>query len=712
MKHMKKQKFRSPLSFFAVAATLYAAALSPVRAEDPDSAGDAQVQIDDPHGDHADKDDSIIVTGVLMRNRTDILSGTSVVTGTELARDMRQTIGETLARQPGVSATSFGPAASRPVLRGFQGERVRVLADGIGSFDVSNTSVDHAVVINPLTADRIEVLRGPASLLFGSSAIGGVVNVIDSRIPRSMPKEAIHVDLLGTYGTAAKERTGGARVDVPLGDKIVLHFDGTYSKTGNQRIGGFVLTPALRAQAALSTESEIQELADLKNRIPNTAARTWEVAGGAALITDGGNLGFSLSRYDSLYGVPVRYSLDPAIEAEEVRLDVKQTRLDVRGEVFPDSGFLEAIKFRGGYADYRHDELEDTGEIGTSFFNDGWEGRLELVQRQKGNWRGAVGAQFFLRNLNVIGEEKFLPESETQQFGLFTLQSVDLGAIKLEAGGRLERALLSARADVDLGNPDLSRKFTAVSGSLGGSLALGEGWRIGLNGSYTERAPSAEELFANGPHKGTQAFEIGNPDFAKEKSKGLELILNGESGPITVAASLYYNWFDGFIYETPTGVVEDDLPVFQFLQADARHYGAEIEASLKLGSFAGFDMSLDAIADITRAKISNGGGPVPRIPALRLLGGIAAQSDLVDARVEAEWVDRQNRIASFETATPGYTLVNASLAFKPFGADNAASLILSANNIFDVNARRHASFLKDYAPLSGRDFRITARFGF
>ncbi|MCU0729326.1 MAG: TonB-dependent receptor [Sphingopyxis sp.] len=663
------------------------------------------------HGDHRELNEDIVVTGPIRRDRIEVLSGVSVVTGDVLARELRPTIGETLARQPGISATSFGPAASRPVLRGFQGERVRILADGIGSFDVSNTSVDHAVVINPLTADRIEVLRGPSSLLYGSSAIGGVVNVIDSRIPRSLPTETVHIDAIANYGSAANDRSVGSRVDLAIGDILVLHVDGSYAKSGNLDTGTFILTPALRAQAAASSESEIRELADLRGDLPNSAARTWEVAGGAALITDTGNIGFAVSHYDSLYGVPVRYSLDPTVEAEQVQLDVRQTRVDVRAEIFPQSGFVEAIKFRGGLADYRHDELEDTGEIGTSFFNDAWEGRLELVQRASGNWSGAFGGQFFLRSLNVVGEEKFVPRSRTEQYGLFTVQSFDLGAIRLDGGARIERSVLQAFADADIGNPDTTRSFTAVSGSLGGSVALADGVRLGLNASYTERAPSAEELFANGPHKGTQAFEIGNPDFDKETSTGLELVLNGSGDGYSFSASAYYNWFDGFIFEAPTGDIDDDLPVFQFTQANARHYGLEAEASVRLAQIGAFAINVDALGDVTRATI-RGGGPVPRIPALRLLGGLEAQSDTLTARVEAEWVDGQDRIAAFETATDGYTMVNASVSFRPFGEASPASLVLSANNIFDVEARRHASFLKDFAPLAGRDFRATLRLGF
>lgn len=675
------------------------------------SSANAQEAPDQRHGDHDAESGEIVITALYGRNQKDILAGTSVISGDDLARELKPTIGETLSHQPGVSATSFGPNASRPVLRGFQGERVRVLADGIGSFDVSNTSVDHAVIINPLTADRIEVLRGPSALLFGSSAIGGVVNVVDSRIPRKVPDEAIHIDALATYGSAANERSGGLRVDVPLADRFVVHFDGSYLKTGNLQIGGSVLTPPLRAQAASSADPAIAALADLKGKLPNSAGRTWEIAGGAAYVASNVNLGFSVSRYDSLYGVPVRYSLDPTVNAEAVRLDVKQTRVDVRGEINPASGFIESIRLRGGYADYAHNELEEDGAIGTTFNNQGGEGRFELVQRERSGWTGAIGTQLLVRKLNIIGAEKFLPKSKTRQYGLFTTQSFDQGALRAEVGARVERTIVSASADVDLGNPDIRRRFTSLSGSLGASYEVAHGWRIGVNGSYTQRAPSAEELFPNGPHAGTQAFEIGDPTFDKEKSTGLEAVLRGSGEGYSMSASLYYSWFQDFIFETQTGAIQDNLPVFQFGQANARHYGAEIEASIRLATLGEFKINLDGVGDFTRATIK-GGGPLPRIPALRLLGGLEAQSDTITGRVEVEWVDGQDRIAAFETTTKGYTMVNASMSLKPFGVDSPFDLTLSANNIFDVDARRHASFLKDYAPLAGRDIRIGLRFAF
>ncbi|MFM9976552.1 MAG: TonB-dependent receptor domain-containing protein [Sphingomonadaceae bacterium] len=655
----------------------------------------------------------LIVTAPYTRDRAAVLSGTSVLTDEVLTRQMRLTIGETLARQPGVSSTAFGPNASRPVLRGLQGERVRVLKDGIGSIDVSNTSVDHAVVVNPLSAQRIEVLRGPAALLYGSSAIGGVVNVIDKRIPRVVPDEAVHLDGIANYGSAANERSGYGHLDVPIGKGFVVHLDGSYAKTDDLDTGSFILTPALRAQAAASGIPEIEELATLEGKLPNSAARTWEVAAGAAYIADGGTLGISFSRYDSLYGVPIRYSLDPDIEAEAVRLQVNQDRVDLRGEVKV-GGFIDPIKLRVGFADYIHAEIEDTGEIGTTFFNKSIEARLEVTQAQRGAWRGAFGGQLMVRDFNVIGEEAFVPKNSTRQYGLFTLQELDFGAFKAEGGARFERTLLKATENPIIGNPDFTRNFSAFSGSLGGSFAVAEGIRIGLLGSYTERAPSAEELFANGPHKGTQAFEVGNPDFKKERAKGIEVSLRGARDGLSFSLSAYHNWFDDYIYEVQTAAASpatDDLPLFEFFQNDARYWGIEGEASLRLAQFGGFALSIDALGDYTRGTIDSG-GPVPRVPPLRLLGGIEGQSDRLNLRAEVEWSASQRRIAAFETETEGFTLVNASIAFHPLGRDNATSITLSANNIFDVEARRHASFLKDYAPLAGRDIRITGRIAF
>lgn len=679
---------------------------------------------------HDDAKSDIVVTALIPRRQGDILSGTSVLTGEKLVRDLRPSIGETLARQPGVSATSFGPNASRPILRGFQGERVRILTDGIGSFDVSNTSVDHAVAINPLTADRIEVLRGPAALLYGSSAIGGVVNVIDSRIPRRVPDEPIHVDGIATYGSAANERTLSGEVEAPIAQNFVVHVDGSWTKTDDLRTGGYILSKPMRAIAAQSDDAEIREDGQWKGKLPNTAAETWEVAGGFAYVGTGGNLGVSVSHSENRYGVPSRIDVaedhdhdhdhdeEPGHTHEDVTLSMKQTRADLRGEVATGGGFLDSIRLRAGWAQYQHEEIEPTGEVGTTFKNQSMESRLEFIQARQGGWDGAFGAQFFTRRFEAIGEEKFLPRNETNQLGVFTLQSLDLGDTRIEAGGRFEHSELSAVADADLFTAGGRRSFNALSGSLGISQAILPGWRVGLNLSRSERAPSAEELFARGNHAGTQAFELGNADFNKEKSWGVEGTLRGQGTGYSVSFSAYHNWFDGYIYDSivddsvcqaANGGAELEFPCYAYNQADARYYGFEAEGTVKLAQVGGYAINLDGVADYVRATIK-GSGPAPRIPPLRLLGGIEAQGERITARAEVEHVFEQNRIAATETPTDGFTLVNASLAFKPFKGNDRTTLMLSANNIFDVEARRHASVLKDFAPLAGRDIRVTARF--
>lgn len=671
----------------------------------------------DVHG-HSVQSETIIVTAPFVRDRIDSLTPVSVLTRETLAREMRSTIGETLARQPGVSATSFGPNASRPILRGFQGERVRVLTDGIGAFDVSNTSVDHAVAINPLLAERIEVVRGPSALLFGSSAIGGVVNVLDARIPRVVPEEAVHLEAIGSYGSAADERTASGAVDLPVGDKLVLHADGSYSKSGNLDTGGYILSPALRAEALASGDPEIEELADLKGKLPNSASRTWTAGAGASLITDGGNLGVSVSRYDSLYGVPNRYSVEPEDhdheeEGEEehhehgnVRIDMRQTRVDVRGEVRM-GGFLDSLRVRAGFADYRHDELEETGEIGTTFRAEGWEGRAELVQADRGGWKGALGAQLMLRSMSIVGEEKFLPRNETQQYGLFTVQDYQSGPLKVEAGARIERSSLSAAADADIGNPDLERRFTTFSGSAGASYAVLPQWRLGVNISRSGRAPSAEELFANGPHAGTQSFEVGDPSLKSERSWGAELFVRHQGENASLELSAFKSWFSNYIDQIATGAVEDELPVYQYVQGRARYWGVEAQGSATLASLGDWALSADALADYVRATLSDV-GPAPRIPPLRLLGGLELkQGDVWALRGEVEHATRQDRVAANETPTAAYTLANLAVQWMPLG--DRITLTVAANNLFDVAARRHASFLKDHAPLAGRDIRLSVR---
>jgi iron complex outermembrane receptor protein len=638
----------------------------------------AQTQVaagDDVHSESAE----IIVTAPYARERIDALSSVSVVDADTLARQLAPSLGDTLARQPGVSATSFAPGASRPVLRGFQGDRVRVLTDGIGSIDASNTSADHAVTIDPITAERIEVVRGPASLLYGSSAIGGAVNVIDRRIPRAVPEHP-HADLIGGYGSAADERSLAGGLDLALGAGLVAHVDGSWRKTDDVRTGGYILAPSARAEARIGAargNDEAEELLDARGKLENSATETKTIAGGLAWIGAGGNLGVSIARFDTRYGVPERPDLGPPVVGaaphahEDVVIDLGQTRVDLRGEADL-GGFFERVKLRAGGADYEHTEFEGD-ETGTVFKNKGREARLEFVQAKRGGWRGAVGFQGFTRKLEAIGDEAFLPPSRTNQFGVFTLQEFDLGRVNLEGSARFETT------DVKAASIGEKRSFDALSGAIGASFEPSDDWRLGVNLSRTVRAPSAEELYSDGPHAATQAYELGDPDFATEKAWGLEGFVRTEGQGVTLSAAVYANWFSNYIYETATGRIEDDLPVFEFRQADA-----------------------------TVKSV----GPAPRIPPLRLLGGLEAQGERLTARAEVERVTGADRLADFETRTGGYTMVNASLAWKPFAGERDVTLMLAANNLFDVEARRHASFLKDFAPLAGRDVRLTVRASF
>lgn len=670
----------------------------------------------------------IVVTAPYVRS-LDILGNVSVLEGDELARDIRGQIGDTLTRQPGVSATSFSPGASRPVLRGFSGERVRVLTDGIGSIDASNTSADHAVTIDPLTVERIEILRGPAVLLFGSQAIGGAVNMFDRRIPRKVPADHVHVDAIGGYATAANDRNIGSSIDVALSPQIVAHLDGSWRKTGDTRSGGFVYAPDIRGDLLHLAEhavedghadeaAELTALAGKRGKIDNTQSETWTAGGGISLINDGGQLGISIGYFDTNYGVPDRPDTahDHGGEEEEgghehgegpVTIGMKQWRADLRGEVELGDGFFDKLRIRAGFADYKHTEFEGE-EVGTVFTNKGVEGRVELAQNDRGGWRGASGVQYSHRDFDAVGEEAFVPRNLTDQFALFTLQEYTAGPLGLEAAARYEKTSVRAQT------VGFDRNFDSFSGALGATYDVFEGAKIGISVSRAVRAPSAEELLSNGPHIATQSYEVGNPDLRRESNWGAEASFKIKTDAFNLSLTGYSNWFDNFIYSAATGAEVDELPVFQYFQRDARVYGFEAEASARLAQIGGFNIVGDVTADMTRAKIKNAGldRNVPRIPPLRILGGIEAQSDRIDARVEVEWTDDQTRTAQFETPTNGFTLVNASLSWRPLPDTKNLTLSLSANNIFDVEARRHASFTKDYVPLAGRDFRLTARASF
>jgi len=684
--------------------------------------GAAQVE-DDLH--NRQSEDNIIVSASGLRE-LDVLAGTNVLEAPEIQREaVTGQIGELLTKIPGVSATSFAPGASRPVLRGQQGERVRVLVDGVGTADVSNTSVDHATTIEPITVERIEVLRGPAVLLYGSQAIGGAVNVIDKRIPTRMPEEDFHLDAFAGVDSASNLLTGAASLDVGLTNNLVFHVDGSWRDTGNVDIGGFQIAPELRqelleeaaekeADGEPAEAEEFREAAAQRGFIPNSDMRSWTVNAGLGLILGESTFGASLGYYDTNYGVIKRPGLkkeeeeeggEGEAEEENVRIDLEQFRADFKGDIYLGDGAFERLKLRVGYSDYTHTEFEGPGEVGTVFDSTSVEARAELVQNAEGMLRGATGIQYLHRDFSAVGAEAYVPPNLTDQVAIFTLQEFGTGPIQIEAAGRAEFT------DVEAQTLGIARNYDTFSGALGVVYEGIEGIRIGLNGSRAERAPSAEELFSDGPHIATQAFEIGDPDLDTESALGLEAYARGSIGTGTFNLTVFKQWFDNYIFLEDAGFEEDGLPAFQYLQQDADFFGIEADFSYPVIDTGSFRLLTDLRGSYIEADLADGTA-VPRIPPLSLLGALEAQTDAFDVRGEVQWFADQDNVTAFETPTDGFTLVNAMVAWRPLADNRNVTVLVAADNIFDVNGRRHASFTKDFVPLIGRNFRASVRLSF
>lgn len=686
----------------------------------PTAAYANEEQGNDPHGKAHANDDGIVVVGHPPVD-FNLLNSTSTLEGDKLDVSLRGQLGETLASLPGVSATSFTPGASRPVLRGFDGDRIRVLTDGIGAIDASSVSADHAVVFDALTVDHIDVLHGPAVLLFGGQAIGGAVNALDKRIPRAVP-DRIKLDVLGSYGSAANERAASGAAQFRLGDRWAASVDASWRKSDDLKVPGLVNSPSLRAdlldEAAEyradgepAEAEEYEELANLTGKVPNTAARSTTFGAGLAFIDAGGNLGISVQRQDMRYGLPTRPGAGHHDHGgggdhgeELVSIDLGQTRVDLRGAVELGEGLFDSIQVRGAFGDYQHIEFEGD-EVGTTFTGRGFEARADLVQNTKGGWRGRSGVQYFTRNLSIVGAEAFAPTNDVTRFGVFTLQSFRFGPFEIEGAGRYERATVRASS------VGFQQTYDLWSGAAGASWRFAPGWKLGASYIRGARAPAPEELLSDGLHVATQAYEVGDASFRPETSNGGEVFLRYDGGRYNLSITGYLTDFGSFIAALPTGAEEDDFPVFQYAQGPARFQGFEASASANVLDWTDGGLTLDAQADYTHAELK-GIGPVPRIPPLRLRGGAEFEFGPLHFRGEVEWNDKQDRVASFEAPVDGFTLVNVSAVWHPMGDEGPLTVSLAANNLFNVSARRAASFTRDFVPLAGRDVRVTAKLSF
>ncbi|MCR9181248.1 MAG: TonB-dependent receptor, partial [Erythrobacteraceae bacterium] len=445
------------------------------------------------------------------------------------------------------------------------------------------------------------------------------------------------------------------------------------------------------------------------------------VNAGLGLILGESTFGAAIGFYDTNYGVIKRPGLKHEHGGEEeehegedhgeeegeenVRIDLQQFRADFKGDIFLGDGAFERLKVRVGYSDYTHTEFEGPGEVGTVFESTSVEARAELVQNADGMLRGATGIQYLHRDFFAVGEEAYVPPNLTDQVAIFTLQEFGTGPVQIEAAARAEFT------DVEAQTLGIARDYETFSGALGVVYQGIEGIRIGINGSRAERAPSAEELFSDGPHIATQAFEIGDVDLRTERAWGLEAYARGTIGAGTFNLTVFKQWFDNYIFLNETGLEEDDLPVFEYLQQDADFFGIEADLSYPVIDTGSFRLLTDLRASYVEAEFADGTA-APRIPPLSLLGALEAQTQAFDVRGEVQWFDGQNRITTFETPTDSFTLVNALVAWHPLTDNQNVTVQLAADNIFDVNGRRHASFTKDFVPLMGRNFRASVRLSF
>lgn len=628
--------------------------------------------------------DAIYVTP-LATDEASVVQPASVLRGDELRRRQASSLGDTLDREPGVQSGGMGPGASRPVIRGQDAPRVRVLDNGLGAMDVSTLSPDHQSAVETLGATQVEVLRGPATLIHGGGAIGGLVNVVTKRIPRERMQGvagAAEVRL----GGAARELTGLVDLNGGSGG-IAWHVD-AFSRNAGDYDGR-------------------------RGRVFNSFVESRGANLGASLVGDRGHVGLGVQVLDSFYGVPA---------GELARIDLKQDRTELEGELRDPLPGFSRIRVRLARTDYRHSEIEQTGEVATRFENNGAEGRLELAHRPLGPFSGVLGVSGHGRRFSAVGEESFLQPVRSRGGALFLVEEARAGNWRFELGGRVERE--RHRPDAGSGLP--GRSFSPTTWSGGATWAFMPGYSAAATLTRAQRAPAIEELYANGPHAATATFERGDNNLAKEVSRNLDLSLRKTGGAWRWKAGVYANRFRNYVFgqfqdADGDGVFDRDLdrvddtgaadPAGEFLlldyrQANARFRGFEAELAWRPQGPWG----LRLFADAARGRLE-GIGNAPRMSPSRLgLEGTYA-AGAWSAFANLLRVMRQDRIAQAqETATPGYTRLDAGLQYRiGHGGQAATTLFLQANNLLDRDMRVHTSFIKDAAPLPGRSLTAGVR---
>lgn len=659
----------------------------------------------------------VIVTGnPLGRTLVEQVQPISLLDGEKLRLSLEPTLGETLSKTPGVRSSYFGPAASRPVIRGLDADRIRVLQNGLNTIDASATSVDHAVSFDPVSVESIEVVRGPATLLYGANAIGGVVNVNDNRIP----DQRIDVSVRGSVGARYSSNDDGFGGDFMLeggAGGFAWHLEGYKRDHDDLRIPGFARSARLRALDPLPPGDEV------RGTLRNSFMETEGWSAGASYIWEHGNFGAAYSGFNANYG---------SAAEEEVTIAMEQRRWDFQGAFFQPFSGIKTIKYRAAISDYEHTEFEGP-DPGTTVSNEGYDGRIEFTHDKLGPLEGVFGFQTERSDFSALGAEKFLPPTLTKTYSGFLFEELALNeATKLQGGLRYDHISADAEADPDFG-PARERSFDNLSGSLGLLYAPGDDYAVALSASYSERAPTYQELYAHGPHVATGTFEVGDDALETEEALGLDLSLRKRTGRVTGALTGFYNRFHGFIGQFPNGAEEDGLPVFAYQSTDAEFYGAELEATIHLLepvsdpapivaggkgiapaviSTRDDRLDLELKADYVRARDRQTGDPLPRISPFHASAAVDYHRGPFGARLEGIWSASQHYVADNELPTDSYFMVNAAVSYALHSGSTKTELFLKGVNLTDEEAREHTSFLKDIAPLGGRGVVVGVKVNF
>ncbi len=645
---------------------------------------------------HLELEEIVVTASPLRASAIDLAQSAIVLAGDDLRRGIASSLGESLASLPGVSASYFGPKASRPIIRGLSGERVLMLQDGVSALDVSNLSPDHSVAIEDVLAEQVEILKGPSTLLYGSGAVGGVVNVVDGRIPDAGDEDLAGAGELRT-DTATGELSAVGKLDARVG-AIGVHAALYDRSTDDVEVPGYAWSKAAREDAIADGEEPDLTRGKVRNSDSDTTGGTL----GASWIGEDTVIGLAWSRHETEYGLPGpgEHAEAGADEPEAIRIDQAQDRYDFRAQWRALGGFVDDVLLRAAYNDYEHVELEGS-EVGTRFEQTGLDTRLHLGHRELAGWSGTFGLQYTAHDLEAEGAEAYIPPAQTDSFATFLIEQREFGDFMLDVGARLERQDI----DTDVGVRDYSdTAFTLAGGLL---WQLDEALSTALHLTRSERHPQAAELYSYGPHLAVQRFEIGDDRLDKEAATTIDLGLRAE-GELHWHVSVFYSEFADYIYGEPTGEEEDGLPVFRYRQADATFHGLEAEIEFPLYESADRELHGRVGGDYVRGKLDDGGN-LPQIPPLRLMAGLEYDAGPLHAAVDAHWYDDQDDTARNELPTDGGVALSAEFSYRWEAWNPGVLLFVRGTNLLDEELRRHASPLKEYVPLPGRSLMLGLR---